>query len=97
MISYLLVVCYCFFFVNICGGVVQLVRTSACHAEGREFEPRLSRHSPWSSLVNPSKATFFIFRGVVLHAFIVLSTHILRVFLFTPQNQNALFVFIDRF
>ena len=27
------------------GGVVQLVRTSACHAEGREFESRLSRHN----------------------------------------------------
>jgi hypothetical protein len=26
------------------GGVVQLVRTSACHAEGREFESRRSRH-----------------------------------------------------
>gem|GEM_PF-3841837 len=26
------------------GGVVQLVRTSACHAEGREFESRHSRH-----------------------------------------------------
>ncbi len=26
------------------GGVVQLVRTSACHAEGRGFEPRLHRH-----------------------------------------------------
>ena len=27
------------------GGVVQLVRTSACHAEGREFESRRSRHN----------------------------------------------------
>jgi hypothetical protein len=27
-----------------CGGVAQLVRASACHAEGRGFEPRLSRH-----------------------------------------------------
>ena len=26
------------------GGVAQLVRASACHAEGREFEPRHSRH-----------------------------------------------------
>jgi hypothetical protein len=26
------------------GGVVQMVRTSACHAEGREFESRHSRH-----------------------------------------------------
>ena len=25
------------------GGVAQLVRASACHAEGRGFEPRLSR------------------------------------------------------
>ena len=29
----------------ISGGVVQLVRTSACHAEGREFESRRSRHN----------------------------------------------------
>src|SRR5215475_739481 len=28
-----------------CGGVAQLVRASACHAEGRGFEPRRSRHS----------------------------------------------------
>ncbi len=27
-----------------CGGVAQLVRASACHAEGRGFEPRHSRH-----------------------------------------------------
>lgn len=26
------------------GGVVKLVITSACHAEGREFESRRSRH-----------------------------------------------------
>ena len=26
------------------GGVAQLVRASACHAEGCGFEPRLSRH-----------------------------------------------------
>ena len=29
---------------KLAGGVVQLVRTSACHAEGREFESRRSRH-----------------------------------------------------
>ena len=28
-------------------GVAQLVRASACHAEGRGFEPRHSRHLPW--------------------------------------------------
>lgn len=33
-----------FYFYAFYGGVVQLVRTSACHAEGREFESRHSRH-----------------------------------------------------
>ncbi len=28
----------------VCAGVAQLVRASACHAEGRGFEPRHSRH-----------------------------------------------------
>ena len=28
------------------GGVAQLVRASACHAEGRGFEPHRPRHSP---------------------------------------------------
>src|SRR3546814_17302998 len=29
-----------------CAGVAQLVRAPACHARGRGFEPRHSRHSP---------------------------------------------------
>ena len=33
------------------GGVAQLVRVSACHAEGRGFEPRRSRHFLWKWLV----------------------------------------------
>jgi hypothetical protein len=28
---------------QVCGGVVQLVRTAACHAGGRRFESRRSR------------------------------------------------------
>ena len=30
--------------INLNGGVAQLVRASACHAEGRGFEPLHSRH-----------------------------------------------------
>lgn len=35
-----------------CGGVAQLVRASACHAEGRGFKSRHSRHliSPFKTL-----------------------------------------------
>ncbi len=40
------------------GGVVQLVRTSACHAEGREFESRRSRHK----LRRCDQRLFFFFR-----------------------------------
>ena len=35
---------YLRYYLNIRGGVAQMVRASACHAEGREFEPRHSRH-----------------------------------------------------
>ena len=31
---------------TICGSVVQLVRTLACHARGRGFEPHPGRHTP---------------------------------------------------
>ena len=33
-------------FHQICGPVVQSVRTLACHARGREFEPHPGRHLP---------------------------------------------------
>ena len=43
-----------------CGVVVQLVRTSACHAEGREFESRQPRHKFWKA---PVRAGAFSFCG----------------------------------
>lgn len=33
-----------------CGGVAQLVRASACHAEGREFKSLRSRHLMFQAL-----------------------------------------------
>ena len=37
------------------GGVAQLVRVSACHAEGRGFEPRHSRHFFLKAVQKPSR------------------------------------------
>ena len=44
---FLLDLCYQisrYIMINVRGGVAQLVRASACHAEGREFKSRHSRH-----------------------------------------------------
>ncbi len=43
------------------GGVVKLVITSACHAEGRGFESRLSRHFKIKNYKSHRKGGFFIF------------------------------------
>ena len=47
----------------LCAGVAQLVRASACHAEGRGFEPRHSRHFPYwrSHRSGPHKAAASVF------------------------------------
>src|SRR5215813_1964047 len=43
------------------GGVAQLVRASACHAEGRGFEPRRSRHplQGWRFCLKNSSGSWF--------------------------------------
>ena len=38
------------------GSVVQLVRTLACHARGRGFEPHPSRHRRKAAVVSPKRA-----------------------------------------
>ena len=45
------------------GGVVQLVRTPACHAGGREFESRRSRHNI-KGLQILSVSPFFVAEGI---------------------------------
>lgn len=42
------------------GGVVKLVITSACHAEGRGFESRLSRHFKFK-IIKATLAVAFLF------------------------------------
>ncbi|CAK8163493.1 hypothetical protein CAXC1_70017 [Candidatus Xenohaliotis californiensis] len=36
------------YIMHACGGVAQLVRASACHVEGRGFDPRHSRQIKYS-------------------------------------------------
>ena len=41
------------------GAIAQLVRASACHAEGREFESRWPRQKIWNKKIPHEKCGFF--------------------------------------
>jgi hypothetical protein len=51
---------------SICGGVVQLVRTPACHAGGRGFESRRSRHILTRSFWKDVPATYRLIMSTVV-------------------------------
>ena len=68
------------------GGVAQLVRASACHAEGREFEPRRSRHLEEESF---QRLFFYSVPGSLTESIPSL-TSMLEVFEKFSKNLNSI-------